>query len=144
MGHPATGEFWRPRYHRAPVLFLYYQAHREIKFQESAAEGGRSWARVQRCVCALVALAAVLAATASRAEEARTIRIAQQYGIPFLPLTVMKEALISNNLDIASGGIGPMNMMKFALFMERTGSIKEKPAEWKEPFFRELHAHAGS
>jgi NitT/TauT family transport system substrate-binding protein len=93
---------------------------------------------VGRWVAALIVLA-VFAPARADAEEAPTIRIAQQYGIPFLPLTVMKEAallekaareaglpepkvewaqfangtvmneaLISNNLDIASGGIGPL------------------------------------
>ena len=89
----------------------------------------------------VLAASVLLAMTpaAPRAEEVHEIRIAQQYGIPFLPLTIMKErgllekaavatglpvpkvvwaqfangtvmneALISNNLDIASGGIGPM------------------------------------
>jgi NitT/TauT family transport system substrate-binding protein len=93
--------------------------------------------RVGWCLAVLVVLA-VFAPARPHAEETRTIRIAQQYGIPFLPLTVMKEeallekaardaglpeprvewaqfangtvmneALISNNLDIASG-IGPL------------------------------------
>jgi len=95
-------------------------------------------AAIARRAC-LLALLAVFFAPAARAEETREIRIAQQYGIPFLPLTVMKEhrlleqamrmaglpeptvswaqfangtvmneSLISGNLDIASGGIGPL------------------------------------
>ncbi|HET7377985.1 MAG TPA: ABC transporter substrate-binding protein, partial [Anaerolineae bacterium] len=70
--------------------------------------------------------------------ETRTVRIATQYGISYLPLTIMaeknlleaegkkrgldlkvdwvrftggppmNEALISGNLDLASGGVGPM------------------------------------
>jgi len=93
---------------------------------------------VGRWIAALLVIL-LLAPGRAHAEEARTIRIAQQYGIPFLPLTVMKErgllesaaleaglpqpkvewaqfangtvmneSLISNNLDIASGGIGPL------------------------------------
>src|SRR5476649_2096599 len=42
---------------------------------------------IARLAALLLALIAV--APGARAEEARTIRIAQQYGIPFLPLTVM-------------------------------------------------------
>jgi len=86
----------------------------------------------------LAALAVVsLADTAANAEP-RTVRIAKQYGISYLPLTIMQEkklleaegkklgldlatewvrftggppmneALISGNLDFASGGVGPM------------------------------------
>jgi NitT/TauT family transport system substrate-binding protein len=78
-----------------------------------------------------------LASTAAKAEP-RVVRIATQYGISYLPLTIMaekkllesegkklgldlgtdwvrftggppmNEALISGNLDFASGGVGPM------------------------------------
>ena len=96
-------------------------------------------AAVGRRARVLAVLVAFLVPAVGRAEEAREIRIAQQYGIPFLPLTVMKErrlleeamgaaglpepkvswaqfangtvmneSLISGNLDIASGGIGPL------------------------------------
>lgn len=92
-----------------------------------------------RCRVAAVTLVIAFASGAATAEEASTVRLAQQFGLPFLPLTVMKEkkllesaaaaagvpglavtwaqfangtvmneALISNNLDVASGGIGPM------------------------------------
>ena len=83
----------------------------------------------------LIALALAFVAGAARAE---TVRVAQQYGISYLPLMVMRdaklleaegrargldlttewltftggtpinEALISGNLDFASGGVGPM------------------------------------
>jgi NitT/TauT family transport system substrate-binding protein len=84
-----------------------------------------------------VAAIVPLTASSSRA-EARTVRIAKQYGISYLPLTIMQErkllesegkklgldlstewvrftggppmneALISGNLDFASGGVGPL------------------------------------
>src|SRR5262249_33058374 len=87
-------------------------------------------------LCAIF-LANPIASTPSRAEVA-SIRLAKQYGVPYLPLTVMQEerllekqaeraglavktewlqfsagsgmneALLSGNLDIASGGVGPM------------------------------------
>src|SRR5579864_2144623 len=86
-------------------------------------------------------LAAALAfafSTATAKAEPRVVRIAKQYGISYLPLTIMQEkklleaegkklgldlstewikftggppmneALISGNLDFASGGVGPM------------------------------------
>jgi NitT/TauT family transport system substrate-binding protein len=86
--------------------------------------------RILACLCGLLAFAG-----AARAE---TVRIAQQYGISYLPLMVMRdaklleaegrargldlapdwitftggtpinEALISGNLDFASGGVGPL------------------------------------
>jgi len=82
---------------------------------------------------------AVLALNAGPAgAETRTVRLAKQFGIPYLPLTVMEEkklleehgkrlgldlktewvqfvsgapmneAIISGNLDFASGGVGPL------------------------------------
>jgi sulfonate transport system substrate-binding protein len=84
-----------------------------------------------------VALAFAISATAVHAET-RTVRIAKQFGISYLPLTVMEEkklleaegkklglditaewlqftggppmneALVSGNLDFASGGVGPL------------------------------------
>ena len=83
------------------------------------------------------AVAFALSASAANAEP-RTVRIAKQYGISYLPLTIMQEkklleaegkklgldlatdwirftggppmneALISGNLDFASGGVGPL------------------------------------
>lgn len=87
---------------------------------------------------ALAATFAALAVTTAAQAETRTVRIATQYGISYLPLTIMaeknmleaegkklgldlksdwvrftggppmNEALISGNLDFASGGVGPM------------------------------------
>lgn len=86
----------------------------------------------------LLAAAVTLAICVSAHAETRTVRIAKQYGISYLPLTIMQEkhllesegkklgldlksdwlrftggppmneALISGNLDFASGGVGPM------------------------------------
>jgi len=87
----------------------------------------------------LLAALATLALCAGAAHaETRTVRIAKQYGISYLPLTIMQEkkllesegkklgldlatdwvrfsngaamneALISGNLDFASGGVGPL------------------------------------
>jgi NitT/TauT family transport system substrate-binding protein len=38
----------------------------------------------------------------------------------------------------------PMNVMKYADFMHRIGSIKEKPAAWQDLFFPEAHDLKGS
>jgi NitT/TauT family transport system substrate-binding protein len=87
---------------------------------------------------ALAAVAAAAVALTAAAAGAQTVRIAKQYGISYLPLTIMEanklleahgkrlgldiatewvqftggtpmnEALISGNLDFASGGVGPL------------------------------------
>lgn len=51
--------------------------------------------------------------------------------------------------EIASGPqvkwtMTPQNSMKFADFMHSVGTIKEKPADWKELFFPEIHDLPGS
>jgi len=108
------------------------------------------WARVNRRMyvvterfrparlAALVALAVLAFAPASARAETKTVRIAKQFGISYLPLTVMEEknllqehgrklgldiktewvqfvsgapmneAIISGNLDFASGGVAPL------------------------------------
>ena len=38
----------------------------------------------------------------------------------------------------------PQNVMKYAEFMHKVGSIKEKPAAWNELFFPEIHGKQGS
>jgi NitT/TauT family transport system substrate-binding protein len=38
----------------------------------------------------------------------------------------------------------PQNVMKYAEFMHKVGSIKEKPESWKDLFFPEIHAKSGS
>ena len=90
------------------------------------------------CVLAALVAVALLAGTRDSDAATRTVRIAKQYGISYLPLTVMQEkklleaegkklgldlstewvqftggppmneALISGNLDFASGGVGPL------------------------------------
>ena len=90
--------------------------------------------KLLRTMMVAAALTAAFIATAS----AQTVRIAKQFGISYLPLTVMEErklleehgkklgldiktewvrftsgtpmneAILSGNLDIASGGVGPL------------------------------------
>ncbi|MBI3453107.1 MAG: ABC transporter substrate-binding protein [Rhodospirillales bacterium] len=95
---------------------------------------------VRGTIFAAAGLAALLfAAVPAAAQEAKEVRVAKQFGISYLPMTVMEErkliekhakaaglgditvswtkfssgapmneALISNNLDLASGGVGPV------------------------------------
>ncbi|HET7191278.1 MAG TPA: ABC transporter substrate-binding protein [Pseudolabrys sp.] len=93
--------------------------------------------RRRRCNWILLAAASALLLAHGANAEPRTVRIATQYGISYLPLTIMaeknlleaegkkrgldlkadwirftggppmNEALISGNLDFASGGVGP-------------------------------------
>lgn len=90
------------------------------------------------CMAAVLATAIVTLGAPSAGAETKTIRIAKQFGISYLPLTVMEEkklleaqgrqmgldlktewiqftggppmneAIISGNLDFASGGVGPL------------------------------------
>ena len=93
----------------------------------------------RRHFCVLAAVAAVFTAGMSPGQaETRVVRIAKQFGISYLPLTIMEqkklleaegkkqgldlstewlkftggppmnEALVSGNLDFASGGVGPL------------------------------------
>jgi NitT/TauT family transport system substrate-binding protein len=87
---------------------------------------------------AALAVAALVLGSGPAAAETKTVRIAKQFGISYLPLTVMEEkslleehgralgldlktqwvqftggppmneAIISGNLDFASGGVGPL------------------------------------
>ena len=66
----------------------------------------------------LLALISAAVPSACRAEEAREIRIAQQYGLPFLPLTVMKERRL---LEQAMGAAGlPEPKVSWAQFANGT------------------------
>jgi NitT/TauT family transport system substrate-binding protein len=91
----------------------------------------------RRCLLALFVSAVLLSPIAAQAQT-KTIRLAKQFGISYLPLTIMEqkqlleahgkrlgldlktewvvftsgapmnEAIISGNLDLASGGVGPL------------------------------------
>ena len=107
----------------------------------------------QKWLWPLLAAVAVLAfATGNATAQTRTVRIATQYGISYLPLTIMaekkllesegkklgldlatdwvrftggppmNEALISGNLDFASGGVGPM----VTIWARTKGNLKVK------------------
>ena len=102
---------------------------------------------------ALLAAAAIFLFAANTADaEPRVVRIAKQYGISYLPLTIMQEnklleaegkklgldlatewvrftggppmneALISGNLDFASGGVGPL----VTIWARTQGNLKVK------------------
>jgi NitT/TauT family transport system substrate-binding protein len=58
-------------------------------------------------------------------------------------LPVEKVAAIASGPQVKWTMV-PQNTMKFADFMAAVGSIKEKPANWKELFFPEIHDLPGS
>jgi ABC-type nitrate/sulfonate/bicarbonate transport system substrate-binding protein len=58
-------------------------------------------------------------------------------------LPVEKVAAIASGSQVKWTMV-PQNTMKFADFMAAVGSIKEKPANWKELFFPEIHDLPGS
>ena len=58
-------------------------------------------------------------------------------------LTREKVAQIASGKDV-KWTMAPESTMQYADFMHRVGSIKVKPASWKELFLPELHALPGS
>ena len=58
-------------------------------------------------------------------------------------LPVEKVAAIASGPQV-KWTMAPQNTMKFAEFMHSVGTIKEKPADWKELFFPEIHDLPGS
>jgi NitT/TauT family transport system substrate-binding protein len=40
-------------------------------------------------------------------------------------------------------GVAPLNVMKYAKFMRKTGTIQNAPSDWKEVFFPEVYADVG-
>lgn len=58
-------------------------------------------------------------------------------------LPVEKVAAIASGSQVKWTMV-PKSSMKFAEFMHSVGSIKEKPADWKELFFPEIHDLPGS
>jgi NitT/TauT family transport system substrate-binding protein len=58
-------------------------------------------------------------------------------------LPVEKVAAIASGPQV-KWTMTPQNTMKFAEFMHSVGTIKEKPADWKELFFPEIHDLPGS
>ena len=110
----------------------------------------------RRHFCVLAAVAAVFTAGMSPGQaETRVVRIAKQFGISYLPLTIMEqkklleaegkkqgldlstewlkftggppmnEALVSGNLDFASGGVGPL-----VTVWARTQKKRSRCASW--------------
>ena len=93
---------------------------------------------LQVTACTFAAIAALSLAVLPAAAQTKTVRLAKQFGIGYLPLTIMEEkklleehgkklgldlttewvkftggtpineALISGNLDLAAGGVGPL------------------------------------
>jgi ABC-type nitrate/sulfonate/bicarbonate transport system substrate-binding protein len=110
---------------------------------------------------ALLALLLCAASAAPARAEATEVRIARGFPISYLPFMVMEqeklfmklsqsknvpEDLVVKILDDPDTQYTrtPMNVMKYADFMHRIGSIKEKPAAWQDLFFPEAHDLKGS
>jgi NitT/TauT family transport system substrate-binding protein len=75
----------------------------------------------------------------------KDVRPAAQYWIDNVKsnLTVDKVAEIASGKQVRWTMV-PESTMKYAEFMHSVGSIKVMPADWKEMFFPEVHALAGS
>jgi NitT/TauT family transport system substrate-binding protein len=67
----------------------------------------------------------------------------------FLSTTTQKGFSVGEIVDVLSDPTSrftttPENVMKYASFMNEIGSIKNKPASWKDLFFPEIHSAPGS
>jgi NitT/TauT family transport system substrate-binding protein len=58
-------------------------------------------------------------------------------------LTVEKVAEIASGKEV-KWTMAPESTVKYAEFMQAVGSIKIKPASWKDLFFPEVHGLPGS
>ncbi len=103
-----------------------------------------------------------LAAHAQTASAASEVRIARQYGIAYLPMTIMERDKLVEKHARAAGLEGvtvkwstfaganvmndaqiqytimPRRVEKFVTFMHETGTLKTVPASWQEMFFPEV------
>jgi NitT/TauT family transport system substrate-binding protein len=89
---------------------------------------------------------ALIAAFAEATEMLKAdVRPASQYWIDNVKskLTVEKVAEIASGKEVKWTMV-PENTMKYAEFMHAVGTIKVKPASWKELFFPEVHDLPGS
>jgi NitT/TauT family transport system substrate-binding protein len=58
--------------------------------------------------------------------------------------TPVEEVLQSISAPGVEYGLAPHNVFEVASFMNRVGTLKRKPASWRDFFFRESHGLAGS
>jgi len=67
----------------------------------------------------------------------------------FLSTTTQKGFSVKEIVDVLTDPSSkftttPENIMKYANFMNEVGSIRNKPASWKDLFFPEIHVAPGS
>jgi NitT/TauT family transport system substrate-binding protein len=58
-----------------------------------------------------------------------------------LPAAFIKKMIVDPDFSFS---LAPENIMKFVDFMQRTGTIKNKPASWKDLFHPAIHEMSGS
>ena len=75
----------------------------------------------------------------------KDVKLAAQYWAEDVKskLPIDKVAAIASGPQV-KWTMTPQNSMKFAEFMHSVGTIKEKPADWKDLFFPEIHDQPGS
>jgi NitT/TauT family transport system substrate-binding protein len=67
----------------------------------------------------------------------------------FLSSTTEKGFTVKEITDVLSDAHSrftttPENTMKYAIFMNEIGSLKNRPSSWKDLFFPEIHAAPGT
>jgi NitT/TauT family transport system substrate-binding protein len=93
----------------------------------------------------------VYASVLKALEEANKMIVADKTGSAQLLLTsgsdkgfALKEMIDVLNDPHVKFTTTPENVMKYANFMQSIGSIKNRPASWKDLFFPEIHGAPGS
>lgn len=76
---------------------------------------------------------------AKRPDEA--VRIFIKIDNSKLPADFLKKMITDKDFNYS---LAPENLLKFTDFMQRTGTIKNKPASWKDLFHPGIHEMAGS
>ena len=71
--------------------------------------------------------------------EVREIRAAQQFGLSYLALMIMDERVKMMEDPLVDYTLAPKSIMKTAEFMAKVGTIKDKPASWKDLFFSNVY-----
>ena len=58
-----------------------------------------------------------------------------------LPADFLKKMITDKDFNYS---LAPENLLKFTDFMQRTGTIRNKPASWKDLYFATAHGLPGS
>jgi len=84
-------------------------------------------------------LGAILVVGGAAPAERSEIRVAEQYGLSFLPLKIL--AMLDDPRIVFT--LTPHRVLRTAEFMHRIGRVKHRPTSWKDLFFANVHSREG-